>query len=84
MKDVLVVCTGNSCRSIMADALINQLRGDRYRAASEACPAFAGRHERLHWSIPDPAAVRGTEQEIDRAFDETFRMLRTRIEDELP
>ncbi len=33
-KRVLVVCTGNSCRSILAEALINSMSEGRYRAVS--------------------------------------------------
>lgn len=135
MKDVLVLCTGNSCRSIMAEALVNHLRAGEYRAVSagsapagqvhpktietlkrhgvdggeprskswdelagrsfdlvitvcdqaarEPCPAYAGSFDRLHWSIPDPAAAGGAAPEIDRAFDDAFRMLENRIRKEL-
>ncbi len=135
MKNILVLCTGNSCRSVMAEALINQLGAGHYKsmsagsrpagfvhpksletlkrhgietgnpyskswdvfegtdfdlvitvcdaAASEACPIFPGKYEKLHWSTPDPATATGGEEEINASFDRVFTMLKTRIEKEL-
>ena len=32
-----------------------------------------------HWGVPDPAAVQGTPEEIERAFRDAFFMLDRRI-----
>ena len=131
--DILVLCTGNSCRSVMAEALINHIGKGIHRAwsagsfpagyvhpksietlqrhginagtprskswdefanqsfdlvitvcdqaAGESCPIFPGKPKKLHWSTPDPAKAEGTEAEINKAFDEAYQMLKTRIED---
>jgi arsenate reductase (thioredoxin) len=44
MKNVLIVCTGNSCRSIMAEALINHDLKGSWRAYSAGTkPSFVNR-----------------------------------------
>lgn len=48
-------------------------------AAAESCPVFLGKHEKLHWSTPDPAAATGDEEDIDAAFNEAFEMLKERV-----
>lgn len=49
-------------------------------AANDACPTFPGAHERLHWSIADPAAVEGGEAERMAAFRAARDAIRERIE----
>tara|TARA_R110000772_G_scaffold110801_2_gene214439 strand:- start:1429 stop:1839 length:411 start_codon:yes stop_codon:yes gene_type:complete len=135
MKKVLVLCTGNSCRSIMAEALINQLGKGRYEAvsagsspagyihpkslevlkkhaidygnpkskswdvfskehfdivitvcdeaANETCPLFLGNSEKIHWSIPDPAKKKGSNIEINEAFNSAYYLLKENIEKHL-
>jgi arsenate reductase len=132
--NVLFLCTGNSARSIMAEAILNfkgrpnftaysagshpsghvrpevlrQLetahlptKGLRSKAwdefslpdspkldfvftvcdnaAKEVCPVWPGQPITAHWGVPDPAAVRGSAAEIDKAFREAFFILDRRI-----
>ncbi len=48
-------------------------------AAKEVCPIWPGQPMTAHWGIPDPAAVTGTPEEIDRAFRDAFVTLGRRI-----
>jgi protein-tyrosine-phosphatase len=50
---------------------------DRVR---EVCPEFPGHPGYLHWSIPDPAAAGGSDQETYPAFEQMAAELETRIE----
>lgn len=129
--NVLFLCTGNSCRSILAEATFNHLAPSGWRAisagshpagevnprslallerediatdglaskswdrlpvtpdivitvcasaAGETCPAYLGAVLRAHWGVEDPAHATGTDDEIDAAFTEAYRILRARIE----
>ena len=48
-------------------------------AAHEVCPYWPGQPMTAHWGIPDPAAVKGTPEEIERAFRDAFSILDRRI-----
>src|SRR3712207_1076524 len=51
--------------------------------ANEACPFFPHAGERLHWSLADPAAAQGTEEERLEVYRSVRDRLRDHIEGEL-
>lgn len=132
--NVLFLCTGNSARSIMAEAILNKkgfptfaaysagshpkgvvhpaalrqieraklpttgLRSKDWNefarpgapamdfvftvcdnAAKEVCPVWPGQPVTAHWGVPDPAALEGTPEQIEKAFREAFLILDRRI-----
>jgi arsenate reductase len=48
-------------------------------AANEVCPVWPGQPMTAHWGVPDPAAVAGTSEQIERAFRDAFVVLDRRI-----
>jgi len=132
--NVLFLCTGNSARSIMAEAIMNRkgspnfaafsagshpigfVRPEAIRhlqlahmstgnlrskswdefsapdapplhfvftvcdnAAKEVCPFWPGQPMTAHWGVPDPAAQKGTPEEIESAYSKAFVALDRRI-----
>jgi len=132
--NVLFLCTGNSARSIMAEAILNfkgrpqftaysagshpsgTVRSEALKqlqvahipatafrskswdefatsdapkldfvftvcdhAAKEVCPVWPGQPMTAHWGVPDPAAVVGTPEQIEKAFRDAFLILDRRI-----
>jgi arsenate reductase len=132
--NVLFLCTGNSARSILAEALLNHMGKPNFRAfsagshptgrvnpfalkqleaaglsvdglrskswdefakpgapqmnfvftvcdnaAAEVCPLWPGQPVTAHWGVPDPAAVVGTVDQMERAFRDAFVTLDRRI-----
>ena len=139
VRHILFLCTGNSARSIMAEAYMNFKGAPRWRAfsagskptgrphplaiatlsaygvnpeaprskswdefaaasapamdvvvtvcdsaAGEVCPIWplrGGRKpEKIHWSLPDPAAAQGSDAERRAAFEAVFADIRGRID----
>ncbi len=132
--NVLFLCTGNSARSILAEAILNRRGGPNFtaysagshpsgavrpealrqlemaglsteglrskswdefaapgaprmdfvftvcdNAAREVCPLWPGQPMTAHWGVPDPAAVAGTPEEVERAYRAAFSILERRI-----
>lgn len=126
---ILFVCTHNSARSQMAEALLRQRLGDAVSVSSagshpsqvhpmaiqvmaercidishqrskgfeafvgqsfdtvitvcdrarEVCPVFPDHPDHVHWSLPDPSAVSGSDAERLQAFEATADQLSERI-----
>jgi protein-tyrosine-phosphatase len=47
--------------------------------ARESCPLWPGAAAVIHWGMPDPAAVAGTDAERRAAFEEAARVLAERL-----
>jgi arsenate reductase len=132
--NVLFLCTGNSARSIMAEAILNRKGFPNFtaysagshakgvvhpaalrqleiaklptssarsknwdefakpdaphldfvftvcdNAAKEVCPVWPGQPMTAHWGVPDPAAVEGTPEQIEKAFRDAYVTLDRRI-----
>jgi arsenate reductase len=47
--------------------------------ANERCPVFPARATRIHWSLPDPSRVTGTDQERLNTFRRVRDQIRARL-----
>lgn len=73
--EVLVLCTGNSCRSVMAEAMINHFGRGRYAAVSAGSEPAGFVHPKSLQTLArhgiDPGAPRSKswDEFADRSFD---------------
>jgi len=49
-------------------------------AAGEQCPLWMGRAPKVHWGLPDPSKVEGTEAERAAAFDTVIATIEGRLQ----
>ncbi len=49
-------------------------------AAKEVCPVWIGRPATAHWGFPDPSAIKGSDEDKEKAFREVALGLTERIQ----
>ncbi len=49
------------------------------QAANEACPLWLGDNVKVHWGLPDPSKLEGSEAEIEAAFNDVMDRIEARI-----
>ncbi len=74
MAEVGIDISGHAAKS-METIPLDEIGMVVFLCANETCPAFPARVERIHWPLPDPAAVKGSKDKRLRAF----RRVRTEI-----
>ena len=81
-KRVLFLCTGNSCRSQMAEALTNHFLGDRWTAFSAGtAPAGYVHHLALHALSEMGIHHQGESKSVERFKGQTFDVVITLCDD---
>ena len=48
-------------------------------AVSESCPVVFGDFLRVHWGLPDPAAIEGSNEDRREAFRQAHRVVKARL-----
>ncbi|MDF1693444.1 MAG: arsenate reductase ArsC [Zhongshania sp.] len=48
-------------------------------AANEACPVWFGNTAKVHWGLPDPTKLEGSEAEIQSAFNSVMDTIEIRV-----
>jgi protein-tyrosine-phosphatase len=80
LKDIGVDISGHRAKAV-AEVPAADVDTVITLCGEEECPLFLGKATRLHWGLPDPAAVNGSEAERLDAFRKVRDELRRRIRD---
>ena len=80
LKEIGIDISGHHAKAV-ADVPAAEVDTVITLCGEEECPVFLGRATRLHWGLPDPAAVSGSEAERLDVFRKVRDELRRRISD---